>query len=450
MNLKLRINLIITLMLGLVMLVGAIMMIDNAREDVRAEVESTTVLAMHLLDAEMMHFSSESAWNNVARYNKPPMFRLQSLDNVRHLKIEFFDVWGRLRDSNRPPTSHGANAPPVWFERLMSRVSSSLKATHRPIIINNRVLGELVITPDPSYEIAEIWHDTLGLLTLGALFFILVNGLVYWAVSGALRPLTKILNALTELEHGNLVARLPVFSLPELSSISHKFNAMAQTLQNSISSNHKLSQQLIRLQEDERKHLAHDLHDEVGQHLTAINIDASAILKANNLNAAHASAMAITQVATQMMEMVREMLHRLRPALLEEIGLRAALYELIDAWKERNRGVNTSVTISDQLGQVHETLAITAYRVAQECLTNITKHANARFVMIKVEVQADHFNILVEDNGKGFEQKNNSNRFGLAGMKERVEGLGGEFSLTSEKGLGTVVKVRLPINFLAN
>jgi signal transduction histidine kinase len=87
---------------------------------------------------------------------------------------------------------------------------------------------------------------------------------------------------------GNLSARLPMFSLPELSRISHKFNAMAETLQNSISNNHRLSQQLIRLQEDERKHLAHDLHDEIGQHLTAINIDAGAILKANNLNSAHA------------------------------------------------------------------------------------------------------------------------------------------------------------------
>ena len=446
MNLKLRVNLIITLMLGFIMLIGANMMIENAREDIRAEVESTTVLAIHLLDAEIMHYTSDNVWNDVARHNTPPMFGLQSLDNVRHLRIEFFDVWGRLRDSNRPPTGSNANAPPAWFKMLMGKVASTLKPTNRTIIINNRVLGELVITPDPSYEIAEIWHDTLGLLTLGALFFILVNALVYWAVSSALHPLTKILSALTELEHGNLSARLPMFSLPELSSISHKFNAMTQTLQNSILSNNKLSQQLIRMQEDERKHLAHDLHDEVGQHLTAINIDASAILKAKNINAAHVSAMAITQVATQMMEIVREMLHRLRPALLDEVGISTALYELISAWKERNRGVNTSVIISEQLGQVHETVAITAYRVVQECLTNISKHANTRFVMIKVETLLDNLNVLVEDNGQGFELNRATNGFGLAGMKERVEGLGGEFSLRSGLGLGVLVKVSLPIN----
>lgn len=450
MNLKLRINLIITLLLGLMMLLGMAMMIDNAREDIRAEVESTTVLALHLLDAQMKHYTSENDWSNVAANNEPPIFRLQSLDNVRHLKIEFFDVWGRLRDSNRAPTSPSAEAPPNWFKRLMSKVSSSLKPMHRPIIINNRALGELVITPDPSYEIAEIWHDTFGLLLLGVLFFILVNGLVYWAVSSALRPLSKIFNALTDLEMGNLTARLPLFSLPELSRISHKFNAMAQTLQNSIANNHRLSQQLIHLQEDERKHLAHDLHDEIGQHLTAINIDAAAILKASNLNSAHASAMAISQIATQMMEIVREMLHRLRPALLEEMGLRPALYELIDAWRERNRGVNTSIMISNKLAEIHETVAITAYRVVQECLTNISKHAHARFVNIKIEIIQDAINILIEDHGQGFQQDSHSSGLGLGGMKDRVEGLGGEFNLTSEKGVGTKVAVRLPINFHAN
>src|SRR5450830_2113726 len=228
MNLKIRINLIITLMLALVLLLGAGMMIDNAREDVRAEVDSTTVLALHLLDAEMVHFTSDYTWANGGEENNAAIFRLQSLDNVRHLRIEFFDAFGRLRDSNRPPTGRGDNAPPAWFKQLMSKVSSSLKATHRPIIVNNRVLGELVITPDPSYEIAEIWHDTLGLLCLVAVFFVAVNAMIYWAVGRALRPVDAILIALSELEKGNLQARLPNFSLRELTGISTKFNTMAQ------------------------------------------------------------------------------------------------------------------------------------------------------------------------------------------------------------------------------
>jgi len=446
MNLKIRINLIITLILALVMLLGAAMMIDNAREDVRAEVDSTTVLALHLLDAEVLHYTSDYTWANANEKNNVATFRLQSLDNVRHLRIEFFDALGKLRDSNRPPTGRGVNSPPAWFESLMSKVSSSLKATHRPIIVNNRALGELVITPDPSYEIAEIWHDTLGILSLGLLFFCVVNGLVYWAVSRALRPLNKILNALTQLEHGHLDARLPVFSLPELSNISHKFNAMAQTLENSMMNNHRLTQQIISLQEDERKNIAHDLHDEIGQHLTAINIDAAAILQAKNVASAHASAEAISTVARQMMEIVREMLQRLRPAILDELGLRASLYELIDNWRQRNRGLSISISISNQINQLNETIAITVYRIVQECLTNITKHANARSVTISVELQDQYLKLLVKDNGQGFDQHLISQGFGLAGMRERVEGLGGSFKLSATVGDGVLIAVSLPMN----
>lgn len=449
MNLKIRINLIITLILALAMLLGAWQIIDNARDDIRAEVDSTTVLALHLLDAEVLHYTSEYGWVNADEKNKVTIFRLQSLDNLRHLRIEFFDAMGRLRDSNRPPTGHGENTPPIWFEMLMGKVSSSLKATHRPVIVNNRLLGELVITPDPSYEIAEIWHDSLGLISLGFLFFLIVNGMVYWAVDRALRPLSKVLSALTALEHGNLSARLPIFSLPELSNVSSKFNAMAQTLENSMLNNHRLTQKIIRLQEDERKNIAHDLHDEIGQHLTAINIDASAILRANHIKAAHESALAISDVARQMMEIVRAMLQRLRPAMLDELGLRTSLHELIDSWRQRNRGINISINISSELEDINETMAITAYRIIQECLTNITKYANARFVTIIVERQDETLRLTVKDNGQGFDHHHTSSGFGLAGMRERVEGLGGVFNLHSELGEGAVIKVSLPINFKA-
>lgn len=446
MNLKLRINLIITLMLALVMLLGGVMTINNSREDIRAEVESTTVLALHLLDAEVLHYASNPIINRNIDKNGIPIFRLQTLDNVRHLRIEFYDTFGRLRDSNNLATKPNLNASPSWFEKMMRKVPSSLKATKRPIIINERLLGEFVITPDPSYEIAEIWHDTLGLMGLGFIFFLVVNGIVYWAVDSALRPVSTIANALTQLEHGHLEARLPLFSLPELSSISHKFNAMAQTLEQSVSNNHRLTQQMIHLQEAERKNIARDLHDEIGQHLTAINIDASAILKAKRMASAHASAIAISTVARQMMVIVHDMLQRLRPAILDELGLQASLHELIDTWRQRNRGIHLNLIMPNQLGALHETIAITAYRIVQECLTNISKHANARLVTIKIELASEQLKLLIKDDGQGFDVQQISQGFGVLGMRERVEGLGGSFQPSSNLGLGAVIEVSLPIN----
>jgi len=451
MNLKLRLNLIITLLLAIVMMIGAVFMVHNAREDVRAEVESTTVLALHLLDAEISQYAYDYQWLNngtqqwLNRGTQAPdsVFRLKSLDNVRHLRIEFFDAGGNLRESNHVSQPVHEHTPPAWFLGIMNVVSPLMQPTHRPIVVNNRKLGELVITPDPSYEIAEIWNDILSLLMLVAVFFVVVNAMVYWAVARALRPVDRILVALTQLEQGQWEARLPSFTLPELSSISAKFNAMANTLQRSISNNHKLTQQLITLQEEERKTLARDLHDEIGQHLTAIHVDASAVLKAKSIDEARTSAVAIGEVSRQMMDIVHDMLQRLRPVVLEELGLEAALRELADSWQQRN-SVRAGISIQGRLHGLEDTLMITVYRMVQECLTNVTRHAHASQVAISVDCSAHALLLSVTDDGKGF-APGKSTGFGLAGMRERVEALGGKFELHAAPGKGVSVQVYLPV-----
>jgi two-component system sensor histidine kinase UhpB len=451
MSLKLRLNLIITLLLTLILIIGVVLMIRNARDDVRAEVESTTVLALHLLDAEILYFTTDYDWLKNGEFldtkgDKASIFRLQSLDNVRHLRIEFFDALGRLRDSNSAPLNAHEAVTPQWFVHAVDMVAPIMKPTHRKVTINGRVLGELVITPDPSYEIAEIWHDTLGMLFLVAIFFVTVNAMIYWAVGRALRPVDAIMTALSELEKGNLQARLPNFTLRELTGISTKFNTMAQTLQNSIHSNHRLTQQIISLQEDERKNLARDLHDEIGQHLTAIHVDASAILNAKQLESVRESASAIDAVARQMMDIVHDMLQRLRPGVLDELGLNVAIRELIDQWRHRNQHIRVNVSISAPLEKLDEPTSITVYRIVQECLTNISRHSQASRVDIKVEGDHQQITLIVNDDGCGFETDKSPAGFGLAGMRERVEGLGGVFNLTSSQGFGVIVAVILPLS----
>lgn len=444
MNLKLRLNLIITALLLLVMLIGALLMIRNARDDVRAEVESTALLALHLLDAEILHYTSDYVWLNGVNPNRASIFRLQSLENVRHLRIDFFDARGNLRDSNRPVTKTDEWPAPLWFVNAMDAVSETMPPIKRQIFANGRVLGELVVTPDPSYEIAEIWNDILGILMLVSIFFVVVNAMIYWAVGRALRPVNRVLFALSELERGNLDSRLPSFTLPELTEISHKFNAMAETLQNSIKNNHQLTQQMISLQEDERKSLARDLHDEVGQHLTAIHIDASTILHAKTINDARESAKAIDIVARQMMNIVHGMLQRLRPGSLDELGLKAAVQDLVDTWLQRNSSTTVDVSLSGDFVGVDETVAIAVYRIVQECLTNIARHSGANKVMIDLHRKSDQLVLQLEDNGHGFDPKLVSSGFGVAGMRERVQGLGGHFELNSSVGCGVQIQASLP------
>lgn len=440
MNLTLRLNLIITFLLLLIMIIGSVLTIKNARENIQAEIASTATLALHMLDAEISAFSNKEQVVN----QTGSIFQLKDLKDIRHLKIDFFDNDGNLQDSNFVNDSNNRKLPPEWFVNAMGTVTEKLTTTRKIVFISGQRIGELVITPDISYEVAEEWQETKNTLLLFIVFFIVVNIVIFIAVSIALRPIDKIVRALTDLEYGNLSTRLPKFTLPEFSNIGEKFNVMAEALQSSIDSNHQLSQQLMRLQEDERKNLAQELHDEIGQHLTAIHMDASAIKSAKNISTAQASAVAIDAVVRRMMEIVRTMLQRLRHSDLDELGLDAALRELVSTWLERNPEIILDLHISGDFIKLDDAVLISVYRLLQECLTNIARHANARRVTISVEKNVDQIKMVIKDDGYGFDHKLKTNGFGLAGMRERVEGLTGKFVLQTGINKGVTVRIELP------
>lgn len=434
----------ITCLLIIVLIFGSVFMLLNARENVRAEIQSTATLALHLLDREILSFSAKP----IGGPNALP-FNLASLNHIRHLRIEFFDLKGRLRDTNQLHASKAAQRlAPKWFINVMTNISPAAH-TYRDVIFGGKSVGRLVVTPDPSYEIEEIWDDTKGLLALVFIFFVAVNVLVYGAINHALKPVNRILGALTDLEHGRLDTRLPDFDLPELASIGEKFNGMAETLEQSINRNLGLSRQIIHLEEVERKSLARDLHDEIGQSITAIHVDAQAILNIKDINQSsigrlRTSAQAIASVTKTMMGITHQILNRLRPDTIDKLGLKIALEDLVSSWQAKLGGVVCTVNISGNLEALSETVAISVFRVVQESLTNIARYAKAEKVSVGVLEEAETLVIMIEDDGVGFDPKKVSNGFGLNGMRERIEGLSGEFELDSAEGEGTRIVIRLP------
>ncbi len=442
MSLQLKLNLMITCLLLALLTVSTFFVVKNAREDVRAEIISTSNLVLHLLDDEMLHYLSDYDWIN-SGYSTS-IFRLQSLDNMRHLKIDFYDINGRLHDTNRKKkTLAEACAAPAWFVTVMSTAKISAQKKAKKIILNGRFVGTLVITPDPSYEIAEVWKDTVSILGLVTIFFVIINILVYWAVQYTFKPVERIIDALTKMQQGNFNSRLPNFSQTELHEMGQKFNAMADTLLESTQNNRRLTQQIIRLQEDERQSLARDIHDEIGQYLTAIHVDASAILNGRKLSSAKESALAISKVTRQMMDVVHQIIQRLRPRVLDELGLGLALIEFVHHWHLRCKNIKLVHNIDKNLGALDELVSITAYRVIQECLTNITKHANATNVIVNVRQDEQFIHLYIEDNGVGFSSAISTQGFGLTGMIERVEGLLGEVNIQSSINQGVKVTVKL-------
>lgn len=444
MSLRTRLNFLITALLLLVMLLGTLMLLRNAREQVQAEVESVSIMATQIASPVTMLFARSGGqnWSHV--------MKLSGIEHLRHIRIRFYNKNGSLIYSKGNTGRRGLdNSPPRWFEDLMTRNLAPVRL-ERDLLYDGSIEGKVIIEADPSYEVAEVWNDTIDLFRLVVVFFVAVNILVFWAVGHALRPVGRILEALNELEQGNLDARLPAFRLKELSDISQKFNGMAETLQTSMTRNHRLSQQLIYLQEEERKSLARDLHDELGQCLTAIMADGTALLRLSEsrLPEGRASAEAIVSVTQHVMGLLRAMLQRLRPDVLDGLGLRPALEELVANWRQRNMGVTVAAHYSGDFHNLSEAVRITAYRVIQECLTNISRYAVAHKVAVQVECEGGGSNhqltIFVSDDGQGFDPER-SEGFGLSGMRERVQGLGGTFELESSINGGTHINVRIPV-----
>src|ERR1700689_3069477 len=369
-TLELRLSLLITALVALVTLAGGAYIVRKARDDIRSEVLSTLNLTGHFLDAQLAVMRDR--WTTTGHV--VPLFQLRELGDVRHLSVRFYDSQGRLLDSNEGSHDRAPDAP-RWFVRLVRAASTPIPPATRTVSFDGTVIGQLIIAADPTYEMDEIWNTTSGLLELLLLFFVLVNVLVWWAVAHALQPIEYILAALGELQRGHLGARLPRFGLPEMSRISVGFNHMAETLEGSIAENQHLTRRLLQTQESERENLARELHDEIGQCVSAIHADAAAIRNRGG-EAVRDSAQAIVTVTQHLKDMVRGMLQRLRPAELEGLGLSAAVRELVAAFQQRNPQLTCTLHMPDGLGAVPPEASTAAYRVVQECLTNIARHAH--------------------------------------------------------------------------
>lgn len=216
--------------------------------------------------------------------------------------------------------------------------------------------------------------------------------------------------------------------------------------------NRTLTQNLYSMQETERCHLARELHDELGQWLTAIHAEAQAILCVSDReSAARASGQVISESAKEMHEVIHGMLRHLRPVLLDELGLADSLRELTNKWCLHNPEIIFELVIENELVGLSENINITVYRIIQEALTNICSHAMAKHVSVclrrepGVAPDAEELSLRITDDGKGFDPSQALNGFGLLGIRERVIAVGGEFSSFSAPGHGVRIDVRLPL-----
>ena len=216
-----------------------------------------------------------------------------------------------------------------------------------------------------------------------------------------------------------------------------------------LAENRELAHQHLQVQESERKHLARELHDELGQYLNAIKLDAVSIREGAATDGSPAgkatelAAARTLDAVDHVHAVVNDMIGRLRPAGLDELGLVAALENCVDHWRQRLPETRFTLSVSGDLDSLGELMNLTLYRVIQEGLTNSYKHAGAK--RIDITLSRDRLvRLTVADDGCGMEATSRPAGFGLNGMRERVELMGGAFVIETGTGRGFAIEARIP------
>ena len=218
--------------------------------------------------------------------------------------------------------------------------------------------------------------------------------------------------------------------------------------------NRRLAQQYLQAQEAERKSLARELHDELGQYLNAIKTDAVSIQSSTQDGPESPQSLAVSAIirhTDHLHAVVRDLIRELRPIALDDLGLQAALEHYLDHCQQRMPRVRMKVALDGDLDTLGELLNLAIYRLTQEALTNVSRHAQAGNVSIRLSRSgppaeiADAVTFNISDDGRGADPSQAHGGLGLIGMRERVEMLGGQWRITTGPGRGFSLFARIPV-----
>ena len=279
---------------------------------------------------------------------------------------------------------------------------------------------------------AGLYADQILQLTLIFLLIVIAYALVYRALVAKYRLRLQRDAGVIKLseQHDNLEVMV------------HK---RTTELQRQVVQNTQLAQQLIRVQEDQVHHIARELHDEFGQTLTAIKINAHILENAKSIELVGPYAKDITNQADGLYMTMRDMIQRLRPESLDMFGLKVAIEQCLLAFHLDEQNIELELRIDDSVNDVEEIYSIASYRIVQELANNAIKYAKLTKLKVSLEVINQHMHIVVEDNGIGFDPLEHKLGFGLSGVDERVRSLGGTVDISTVVGEGVKIDVSIPL-----
>jgi two-component system sensor histidine kinase UhpB len=348
---------------------------------------------------------------------------------------------GTGRDGHPPKVKTPLGTVPDWFVHLLEVPEFDAAF---PVMIEGKQVGDIVFAPDLSADIYEKWIGFLAIACSGIVLMLLTAAIAHFAVRSALRPLQNLGDGLTRMRSGDYAQQIAPAGPPEIRRSAREANELARTLNRLSHDNRDLLRRIVSLQDDERQDMARELHDELGPLLFGIRANTVALLESIPSGQAKLqnTAEGILQSVETLQQANRRILDRLRPLYIQELGLERSIRTLLQNVKAQTPDLKVTSQLDTALNEADGPLSQTIYRVIQEALTNVLRHARANAVHVAVVINDREAIVEISDDGVGFPADRMFGR-GLTGMLERARALSGTLELLREDGR-TCVRCRLP------
>ncbi|SCX66814.1 two-component system, NarL family, sensor histidine kinase UhpB [Pseudomonas sp. NFACC32-1] len=411
-----RINLWVTVFFALVTLACSLLSLQQAMTDVKRELQSAE---------SVVHYLKETAERD------PASLQTRLTGSLRHVRIRW------LTPGEEFPAGADSGLQAWLGHRLLADGPA-------PQVVDLRDGRRAWIAVDPRDEIDEILDSLVQLLGVCAMALLLSLLVIRWAVRRVMSMLDQLLGALRQVSNGDLNVHLPAEGIPEARQLAGHFNRMTAALAQSQADNTRLTQALLAVQEQERTHLAQALHDDLGQYVTGIRARACLLrLVTGQPTVLEQTVSQLEADCEHLQQGFRALVHDLYPVVLQHLPLEEAV-ELLARQCRDTHGIACDLRIEGALPALSGSDKTHLYRLLQEALTNVARHANATRVRIRLGQRAGRLRLLVRDNGRGAQQPPRPG-VGLHSMCERARSLGGELRVICQPGAGWALALNIPL-----
>jgi len=315
--------------------------------------------------------------------------------------------------------------------------SLSLPLYSKVCLINGAlfVAAAMVLVVSPATVSSQVTWNEVAVLTLGLVVILAANALL---LRGVLAPLDRLVQRMDGFSTGTPGERLPHRGDPVAASLARSFNSLLDRLETERAEGNARA---LAAQENERRRLAQELHDEVGQSLTVVLLGITRALGTDAAEAEQELAL-VRDSARSSLDEVRRIVRGLRPGVLEDLGLITALRAMADEFADHS-GADVRQHLPHHLPAMASSTELVIFRVAQEALTNVSRHAAASTVDVRLLTDGSTVTLSVVDDGEGIDRPVNGE--GIRGMRERALAVGGELRILPAAAGGTEVSLRVPV-----